>query len=70
MDAASRKSRKLAKVYRAVDSLCGLYSRVARKLKIHPSYVSRVARGERESEQVEAALLQEFEQVREQLGNA
>ena len=67
MDAASSKSRKLAKVYRAVESLCGLYTRVAKKLNIHPSYVSRVARGERESEPVEAELLKEFETFQQQI---
>jgi hypothetical protein len=34
----------------------GVYSRVARKLKIDPSYVSRVARGERNSEEIARAL--------------
>jgi hypothetical protein len=68
MDAATSKYRKLAKVQRAVDSLCGLYSRVAKKLNIHPSYVSRVARGERESAPVEAALLGEFEIIQDQIG--
>ncbi len=69
MDAASSRTRKLAKVYRAVESLCGLYTRVARKLNIHPSYVSRVARGERESPPIEAALLKEFEVFQEQIGH-
>ena len=36
----------------------GLYSRVAQRLGVHPSYVSRVARGDRESEAVTAALKQ------------
>ena len=34
----------------------GMYGRVARKLGVDPSYVSRVARGERQSEAVDAAL--------------
>lgn len=33
-----------------------MYGRVARKLGVDPSYVSRVARGERQSEAVDAAL--------------
>jgi hypothetical protein len=41
----------------------GLYSRVARKLRIDPSYVSRVARGERESEAIARALEVEIRRV-------
>ena len=41
----------------------GLYARVARKLKVDPSYVSRVARGERESTAVQDALKEEFENI-------
>lgn len=41
----------------------GLYGRVARRLKVDPSYVSRVARGERQSEQIEAALERELKHV-------
>jgi hypothetical protein len=50
-------------LHNLVESVCGIYSRVARKLRISPSFVSRVARGERRSEAVEDALLQEFAQV-------
>src|ERR1700730_1923599 len=41
----------------------GLYRRVARHLDVDPSYVSRVARGERHSEAIEAALELEMRQV-------
>ncbi len=41
----------------------GLYSRVARKLGVDPSYVSRVARGERESKVVLSALTREVKNV-------
>ena len=41
----------------------GLYSRVARKLRIDPSYMSRVARGERESEAIARALEVEIRRV-------
>ena len=51
---------KLARLNRVVEAWCGIYSRVARKLGVHRSYVSRVARGERSSEEIEAALLQEL----------
>ena len=40
-----------------------LYSRVARHLDLDPSYVSRVARSERQSEAIEAALKSEMIQV-------
>jgi transcriptional regulator with XRE-family HTH domain len=48
----------------------GLYGRVARKLGVDPSYVSRVARGERQSPEVEAALSQEIGQIARKLGSA
>ena len=41
----------------------GVYSRVARRVGVDPSYVSRVARGERVSSKVEKALLTELHRV-------
>lgn len=41
----------------------GLYGRVARELDLDPSYVSRVARGERQSQAVEAALEREMKRI-------
>jgi hypothetical protein len=41
----------------------GFYGRVARKLDLDPSYVSRVARGERQSETIEAALAREMKRI-------
>jgi len=41
----------------------GLYGRVARHLKVDPSYVSRVARGERQSEAIEASLERELRRI-------
>ena len=41
----------------------GLYSRVARKLGVDRSYVSRVARGERRSPDIEAALQAEVKRI-------
>jgi len=60
---------ELARLHRVVESICGLYSRVAKRLNLDRSYVSRVARGERRSSQVEKALLSEFQRIaaREQL---
>ncbi len=55
--------RKLVRIQSLIEALCGLYSRVAARLKIDRSYVSRVARGERRSEQVERALISEFERI-------
>lgn len=57
------KQRKISLVNRYVQSLCGLYSRIARQLKVDRSYVSRVARGERRSALVETAIVNEFERV-------
>src|SRR5512140_2890299 len=44
--------------------LSGIYSRVARQLGVHPSYVSRVARGERHSERVSRAIALELDKLR------
>lgn len=43
--------------------LRGLYGRVARKTKVHLSYVSRVARGERHSRLVSNALRRELNKI-------
>ncbi len=46
----------------SLPSLCrGIYNRVAQKLGCDPSYVSRVARGERRSEAVSDALRAEIQ---------
>ena len=52
---------KLKKLNALVESICGIYTRVARRLGVHRSFVSRVARGERRSEPVEDGLLAELE---------
>jgi hypothetical protein len=54
---------KVTLINHYVQSLCGLYSRVARQLRVDRSYVSRVARGERRSEPVEDALVSEFDRI-------
>jgi transcriptional regulator with XRE-family HTH domain len=46
----------------------GLYVRIARKLGVDASYVSRVARGDRRSPEVESALRQALEEIDQQLG--
>jgi hypothetical protein len=49
--------------YNLPSLMRGLYSRVARKLRIDPSYVSRVARGERTSFAISRALDAELRRV-------
>jgi hypothetical protein len=43
----------------------GLYNRIAGELNVDPSYVSRVARGERKSKVIEAALRREINRIRD-----
>jgi len=56
-------SAKLQKLQHYIESLCGIYSRIARRLNVDRTYVSRVAKGERRSPEVEAALVQEFDRT-------
>ncbi len=56
-------NRNLARLNRYIQNLCGLYSRVARRFNVDRSYVSRVARGERRSQDIERALVSEFVQA-------
>ena len=56
---------KLKSLNRLVDAVCGIYTRVARRLGVHRSFVSRVAKGERRSEPVERALVAEYERMDE-----
>jgi len=63
---ASRKSTKsrYADPPQDLASLIrGMYGRVARRLHFHPSYVSRVARGERKSALIDAALRRELKKI-------
>ena len=53
----------LAGVNRYIQSLCGLYSRIARQFRVDRSYVSRIARGERHSAEIERALTKEFARI-------
>ena len=54
----------VTKINEHIKAVCGLYTRVARKLGLDRSFVSRVARGERKSPEVEAALVAEFNQAK------
>jgi hypothetical protein len=49
-----------AQCARAVSLFRGLYARVAYKLGVDVSYISRIARGERKSKVAEIALMKEF----------
>ena len=49
--------------YNLASVVRGLYGRVARQLDLDPSYVSRVARGERQSEVIEVALEREMRRI-------
>ena len=53
----------------SVSLFRGIYNRVAKRLGVDPSYVSRVARGERKSALVEKALAEEVRVIREHLNN-
>jgi hypothetical protein len=62
-EAAAREQSTMAKLQKLntlVMAVCGIYTRVARRLGVHRSFVSRVARGERRSESVEDGLLAEL----------
>jgi len=52
---------KLQKLRHYIQAFCGIYSKIARRLGVDRTFVSRVAKGERSSSEVEAALIQEFD---------
>jgi hypothetical protein len=58
---------KLKKLRQYIETLCGIYSRIARRLGVDRTYVSRVAKGERRSPKIESALVQEFDKSQENL---
>jgi hypothetical protein len=49
--------------YNLASLIRGLYGRVAEQLDLDPSYVSRVARGERRSQEIEIALEREMKRI-------
>jgi hypothetical protein len=51
----------------AIAMFNGIYTRVAAKIGVHPSMVSRVARGERNSQQVAVAIRTELRVIRDYL---
>jgi hypothetical protein len=60
---------KLQKLKRYIDSLCVICSRIARRLGVDRTYVSRVGKGERRFQEIETALIREFDRTQEK-GNA
>jgi transcriptional regulator with XRE-family HTH domain len=67
--AQGKQVAKLKTLRHYVETLCGIYSRIARRLGVDRTYVRRVAKGERHSPSVEAALIQEFDRSRERIGD-
>jgi hypothetical protein len=54
----------------AIAMFNGIYKRVAAKTGVHRSLVSRVARGERNSPKVTAAIREELRVIRDYLNHA
>jgi DNA-binding transcriptional regulator YdaS (Cro superfamily) len=63
--AQENHTAKLQKLKHYIESLCGIYSRIARRLGVYRTYVSRVAKGERRSPEVEEALVREFDRTQQ-----
>ena len=62
------KKSNLEPVSKMVSLSRGLYVRVARALGCDASYISRVARGQRRSAAIEAALRKEFKNALAKIG--
>jgi hypothetical protein len=65
---AREKSSRSTPPTNLASLIRGLYGRVARQLKVDPSYVSRVARGERQSDAIEASLERELKRIMNLVG--
>jgi hypothetical protein len=63
MKKANIAGKTLPRLHQFMESVCGLYSRVANRLNVDRSYVSRVARGERHSAVIERALTSEYKRI-------
>jgi hypothetical protein len=55
-------------VFTLIFEFRGILGRVANRLHVHPSVVSRVARGQRESKVIEDALRQEVQRILDSAG--
>ena len=62
---STTNTARLHRLRHYIDSLCGIYSRVARQLGVDRTYVSRVAKGERQSPPIEAVLIEDFKRIEE-----
>jgi hypothetical protein len=58
----------LSTLHRLTKSLYGLYSRVGKRFNVDRSFVSRVVRGERRSDEIERALISEFKRIATECG--
>lgn len=67
--AQENHTAKLQKLKHYIESLCGIYSRIARRLGVDRTYVSRVAKGQRSSPEVEEALVREFDRTQQKSGS-
>jgi hypothetical protein len=65
----SRHAEDASGLLVAIAMFSGIYKRVAAKVGVHPSLVSRVARGERDSQQVSVAIREELRVIRDYLNN-
>ena len=64
MNGAQNENQTQVPDLQCLPSLCrGIYNRVAQKVGCDPSYVSRVARGERNSREVSEALRAEIQRT-------
>jgi hypothetical protein len=50
-----------------ISAFAGVYARIATKLKVSPSFVSKVASGSRKSSQIEGALRNELRILKKDL---
>ncbi len=56
---------KLQKLKHYIESLCGIYSRIARRLGVDRTYVSRVAKGEDAHRKLKRLCIREFDRSQE-----
>jgi len=61
-------NRALTPAFKLIFDFRGILVRVANRLGVHPSFVSRVARGKRKSELIEAGLRTEIHKILDSIG--
>jgi hypothetical protein len=57
------RHKAIPPAYRLILESHGIFARVSKQMKVNPSFVSRVARRERRSKPVEAALREELQKI-------